>query len=170
MSTGRFPQRIKRGSCVVSIYKTPTKGYDAFTVVHYDASGDRCRGMPAAKSKSPKAGSQILRLSRALTLDLRMPNANIAQRGKPAADDVAFISERIGWLQFVGPPGTAFDRAVLTSEPGYGSVITSGCMRLPSGVKAGTFLTTGERGRLEKSVFTLETSTEDGGLVLHMNS
>jgi hypothetical protein len=36
---GRFPQRVKRGSCVVSIYKTPSKGYDAFTVVHYDASG-----------------------------------------------------------------------------------------------------------------------------------
>ena len=34
MSAGRFPQRIKRGSCVVTIYKTPTKGYNAFTVVH----------------------------------------------------------------------------------------------------------------------------------------
>lgn len=33
MSAGRFPQRIKRGSCVVTIYRTPTKGYDAFTVV-----------------------------------------------------------------------------------------------------------------------------------------
>ena len=48
MSGGRFPQRIKRGSCVVSIYKTLTKGYDAFTVVHYDATGARCRRMFAS--------------------------------------------------------------------------------------------------------------------------
>ncbi len=39
----RFPKRIKRGSCVVTIYKTPTNGYDSFTVVHYDAKGTRCR-------------------------------------------------------------------------------------------------------------------------------
>lgn len=45
MRPSRFPQRIKRGSCVVSIYKTPTRGYDAFTVVHYDSSGARCRRM-----------------------------------------------------------------------------------------------------------------------------
>ncbi|ODU24412.1 MAG: hypothetical protein ABS95_01890 [Verrucomicrobia bacterium SCN 57-15] len=45
MRAGRFPQRIKRGSCVVSIYRTPTRGYDAFTVVHYDSSGSRCRRM-----------------------------------------------------------------------------------------------------------------------------
>jgi len=45
MNGGRFPQRIKRGSCVVTIYKTPSKGYASFTVVHYDASGARCRRM-----------------------------------------------------------------------------------------------------------------------------
>src|SRR5438045_1394619 len=45
MRAGRFPQRIKRGSCVVSIYRTPTRGYAAFTVVHYDSSGTRCRRM-----------------------------------------------------------------------------------------------------------------------------
>jgi integrase len=45
MSAGRFPQRIKRGSCVVTIYKTPTKGYNAFTVAHYEATGARCRRM-----------------------------------------------------------------------------------------------------------------------------
>lgn len=45
MSAGRFPQRIKRGSCIVTIYKTPTKGYDGFTVVHYDSTGARCRRM-----------------------------------------------------------------------------------------------------------------------------
>jgi hypothetical protein len=37
MKRGRFPQRIKRGSCVVTIYRTPNKGYVSFTVAHYDA-------------------------------------------------------------------------------------------------------------------------------------
>lgn len=45
MSAGRFPQRIKRGSSVVTICKTPTKGYGRFTVVHYDSTGARCRRM-----------------------------------------------------------------------------------------------------------------------------
>lgn len=39
----RFPQRIKRGSCVVTIYRTQTKGYPLFTLVHYDPEGSRCR-------------------------------------------------------------------------------------------------------------------------------
>jgi hypothetical protein len=43
MKQGRFPQRIKRGSCIVTIYKTPSKGYDLFTVAHYDAGGKFCR-------------------------------------------------------------------------------------------------------------------------------
>jgi hypothetical protein len=55
MSAGRFPQRIKRGSCVVTIYKTPTKGYDAFTVVHYDASGARCRRMFTSHAQALRA-------------------------------------------------------------------------------------------------------------------
>ena len=58
MSAGRFPQRIKRGSCVVTIYKTPTKGYDAFTVVHYDASGARCRRMFASYVAARKAAKE----------------------------------------------------------------------------------------------------------------
>jgi hypothetical protein len=43
MKRGRFPQRIKRGSCVVTIYRTPSKGYESFTVAHYDAKGKFCR-------------------------------------------------------------------------------------------------------------------------------
>lgn len=43
MKRGPFPQRIKRGSCVVTIYRTPSKGYDLFTVAHYDAGGKLCR-------------------------------------------------------------------------------------------------------------------------------
>ena len=39
MKRVRFPVRVKRGSSVVSIYKTPTRGYPLFTVVHYDAEG-----------------------------------------------------------------------------------------------------------------------------------
>lgn len=55
MSAGRFPQRIKRGSCVVTIYKTPTKGYDALTVVHYDATGARCRRMFTSHAQALRA-------------------------------------------------------------------------------------------------------------------
>jgi integrase len=43
MKRGRFPQRIKRGSFVVTIYRTPSKGYVSFTVAHYDAKGRFCR-------------------------------------------------------------------------------------------------------------------------------
>ena len=43
MKRGRFPQRIKRGSCVVTIYRTPSKGYESFTVANYDAKGKFCR-------------------------------------------------------------------------------------------------------------------------------
>lgn len=43
MKRGRFPQRIKRGSCVVTIYRTSSRGYDLFTVVHHDAEGKLSR-------------------------------------------------------------------------------------------------------------------------------
>ena len=36
-----FPKRIKRGSCVVTIYRTPAKGYASFTVVHCGTDGTR---------------------------------------------------------------------------------------------------------------------------------
>lgn len=58
MSAGRFPKRIKRGSCVVSIYKTPTRGYDGFTVVHYEASGGRCRRMFNSYAQAHQAAKE----------------------------------------------------------------------------------------------------------------
>jgi len=59
MSAGRFPQRIKRGSSVVTIYKTPTKGCDAFTVVHYDSTGARCRRMFTSHSQALRAAKDM---------------------------------------------------------------------------------------------------------------
>ncbi len=57
----RFPKPIKRGSWVVTIYKTPTNGYVSFTVVHYDAKGARCRRSLAdytlARAAHPFRGS-----------------------------------------------------------------------------------------------------------------
>ncbi len=35
MSKPKFPMAVKRGHTVVKIYRTPTKGSDAYTVVHY---------------------------------------------------------------------------------------------------------------------------------------
>src|SRR5881396_51472 len=43
MKRVRFPARIKCGSSIVTTYKTPAKGYESFTVVHYRADGTRCR-------------------------------------------------------------------------------------------------------------------------------
>ena len=44
MSRVSFPQRIKRGSSVVTLYRTPSRGHSAFTLVFYDPrSGKRCR-------------------------------------------------------------------------------------------------------------------------------
>jgi len=54
MSGGRFPQCIKHGSCVVTIYQTPTKRYTAFTLVHYDATGSRCRRLFASYAQHSK--------------------------------------------------------------------------------------------------------------------
>ncbi len=72
MSGGRFPQRIKRGSCVVSIYQTPTKGYVSFTVVHYDATGARCRRMFANYTKAREAATET-----AATLALGKPAVHV---------------------------------------------------------------------------------------------
>src|ERR1051325_11164079 len=35
MSAAKFPIKVKRGSVTVKIYRTPTKGYDSFTVQFY---------------------------------------------------------------------------------------------------------------------------------------
>ncbi len=45
MKRERFPVRVKRGSSVVSVCKTPTRGYALSTVVHYDAEGRRNPGV-----------------------------------------------------------------------------------------------------------------------------
>lgn len=58
MKRDRFPQRIKRGSCVVIIYRTPHKGYASFTVVHYDANGTRCRRTFADSRRARAAATQ----------------------------------------------------------------------------------------------------------------
>jgi integrase len=42
MSKPTFPIEVKRGSVSVKIYKTPTRGWDAYTVVHYQ-DGKRVR-------------------------------------------------------------------------------------------------------------------------------
>lgn len=55
----RFPKRIKRGSCVVTIYRTPTNGYDSFTVVHYDAKGTRCRRSFADYTLARAAATEV---------------------------------------------------------------------------------------------------------------
>ncbi len=55
----RFPKRIKRGSCVVTIYRTSTNGYASFTVVHYDAKGTRCRRSFADYRRAREAAVQV---------------------------------------------------------------------------------------------------------------
>lgn len=40
MKRGRFPQFIKRGSCVLMISRSPHKGYPVFTAARFDANGN----------------------------------------------------------------------------------------------------------------------------------
>ena len=58
MKRVRFPKRIKRGSCVVTIYKTPAQGYVSFTVVHYGADGTRCRRSFADYKRARQAAAE----------------------------------------------------------------------------------------------------------------
>jgi integrase len=43
MSAARFPIRVRRGSCVVSIYPTPTHGCPSYTLAYYDSDQKRHR-------------------------------------------------------------------------------------------------------------------------------
>ena len=43
MKNVRFPVAVKSGSSVVRIYATPNREYPRFTVVYYEAAGQRCR-------------------------------------------------------------------------------------------------------------------------------
>ena len=51
MSKPTFPIEIKRGSVRIKIYKTPTRGWDAYTVVHYQ-DGKRVRTLFADLEKA----------------------------------------------------------------------------------------------------------------------
>lgn len=43
MAEVKFPQRVKRGSCCVTIYSTPSNGCELYTLSYYDAEGRRVR-------------------------------------------------------------------------------------------------------------------------------
>lgn len=43
MAEVKFPQRVKRGSCCVTIYSTPSNGCELYTLAYYDADGRRVR-------------------------------------------------------------------------------------------------------------------------------
>ena len=45
MAAVKFPQRVKRGSCLVTIYSTPTKGRELYTLAYYAEDGRRLRSM-----------------------------------------------------------------------------------------------------------------------------
>ncbi len=59
MKRVRFPKRIKRGSCMVTIYQTQTKGYPLFTVAHYGADSGRCRQRFADYSLARKTAVDV---------------------------------------------------------------------------------------------------------------
>ena len=43
MAEVKFPQRVKRGSCRVTIYATPSKGRELYTLSYYAEDGRRVR-------------------------------------------------------------------------------------------------------------------------------
>lgn len=59
MSQPRLPYRLKRGSVTVTIYRTPSKGCDSYTVAYYDGRGRRCRRTAARFTDARQMASEI---------------------------------------------------------------------------------------------------------------
>jgi integrase len=59
MSQPRLPYRLKRGSVVVTIYRTPSRGCDSFTIAYYDGHGLRCRRTAARFTDARQIASEI---------------------------------------------------------------------------------------------------------------
>jgi len=59
MKTPQFPKEIKRGSVSVIIYKTPSKGYDNYTLAYYQ-DGRRKREYSADYSTILKRSEEVL--------------------------------------------------------------------------------------------------------------
>jgi hypothetical protein len=104
MKRARFPVRIKRGSSVVTIYRTPAKGYDSFTVVHYDAAGERRRKTFSNCGKAHAAAKEIassLVVGKPDVLMLTGQDLLIYQRAKEALQPVG-VSLDAAAVQFAG--------------------------------------------------------------------
>ncbi|HOX03365.1 MAG TPA: tyrosine-type recombinase/integrase [Candidatus Paceibacterota bacterium] len=103
MRRGRFPQRIKRGSCVVTIYRTPNKGYTSFTVAHYDASGKFRRRTFADHTQAREAATataENLAEGKADALVLTGNDLLIYRRAREALQSVG-VNLDVAAIQFV---------------------------------------------------------------------
>jgi hypothetical protein len=79
MKRGRFPVRVQRGSSLVSIYMTPTRGYALFTVVHHDADGRRNRRVFADYDQARHAADEtVLNLAQDRHADADRPGTSLA--------------------------------------------------------------------------------------------
>ena len=106
-------------------YKTLDPGLELRDVAHrwIPATPDPARDEPRSHSQSP--GSTVRQTPsfvslRALRGEIGLPLLPFERKGQrrgPAADDGRFVSERIGWLPFAGPPGSLASRFVSRSIP-----------------------------------------------------
>lgn len=76
MNGGRFPRRTKWGSCVVSSYRTPTKGRNASAVAHDDCTGARCRRMFARSAEARAAAKAAVASLAARNPDVQIPEGH----------------------------------------------------------------------------------------------
>jgi hypothetical protein len=130
MKRVRFPVRVKRGSSVVSIYKTPTRGYALFTVVHYDAEGRRSRRVFADYDQARHAADEtVLNLAggKSDMLTLTGQELLVYRRATEALKDVG-VSLDVVAIQFVQsvrtPNGAGGNGASVGALPGVQSIIT----------------------------------------------
>ncbi|HOW68033.1 MAG TPA: hypothetical protein P5186_28485 [Candidatus Paceibacterota bacterium] len=127
MKRVRFPVRVKRGSSVVSIYKTPTRGYPLFTVVHYDAEGRRSRRVFADYDQARHAADEtVLNLAggKSDMLTLTGQELLIYRRATEALKD-AGVSLDVAAIQFVQSVRTPNGgNGVGAGAPGVQPVIT----------------------------------------------
>jgi hypothetical protein len=92
VSTPTFPITVHRGSGTAKIYHTPTRGFDSFTVCHYQ-DGKRVRALSGDLNKAR---------TEAETIATRLGNVETEVQALTSPDRTAYLGART-----VGPLGMA---------------------------------------------------------------
>src|SRR5262245_11860471 len=98
MKNEKYPKTVTVGSVRVKVYRTPTKGYDSFTIVFYDANRQQHRRFFA----DPETAEQEARV-------IAGQLARGEQRPCVVGDRTRYMLERA--LEHLRPTGVALDEA-----------------------------------------------------------